>query len=83
MAPKPLKGILKKPKLAGDYESSSEEEDMVADTPAPAPVGSTNTGTVPSTLPAGKLPFSGMSLLICSSSQMPKVGALGQIRKEN
>ena len=54
MAPKPLKGILKKPKLAGDYESSSEEEeDMAADTPTP--VGSTNTGTIPSSLPAGKI----------------------------
>ena len=60
MAPKPLKGILKKPQLAGDYESSEEEgeEDMSTDAavPAstPAPVGSTNTGTVESTLPAGK-----------------------------
>ncbi len=55
-APKPLKGILKKPKLAGDYESSSEgeEEDMAVDeAPAAAPVGSTNTGTVGS-LPAGE-----------------------------
>ena len=64
MAPKPLKGILKKPQLAGDYESSSDEaeEDMATDASAPAatptPVGSTNTGTVPSTLPAGKILYS-------------------------
>ncbi len=70
MKPAPLKGILKKPQLAGDYDSSSEEEEENGDmersaAPAPSsgvnrsnstaatPIGSTNKGTINSSLPSG------------------------------
>ncbi len=72
--PAPLKGILKKPQLAGDYDSSSSEDEENGDkersiAPAPSsggsmnnstaatPIGSTNTGTINSTLPSGMCYF--------------------------